>query len=72
MEKYDVLVVGGGPGGIIAGKVAAEKGLKTVIFERGGKYGEKNASGIGLVLKIWRDLRYIMKKMDLPSQIINN
>ncbi|MHA1385364.1 MAG: FAD-dependent oxidoreductase, partial [Candidatus Helarchaeota archaeon] len=37
METYDVLIVGGGPGGAIAGKVAAEKGLKTIIFERGKK-----------------------------------
>ena len=35
MENYDILVVGGGPGGSIAGKTAAEKGLKTIIFERG-------------------------------------
>ncbi|MHA1311358.1 MAG: NAD(P)/FAD-dependent oxidoreductase [Candidatus Helarchaeota archaeon] len=71
MEKYDVLVVGGGPGGIIAGKVAAEKGLKTVIFERGRKCGEKNASGVGLVPKIWRDFRDVMKEMDLPSQRVS-
>ena len=71
MEKYDVLVVGGGPGGIIAGMTAAEKGLKTIIFERGRKCGEKNASGVGLVPKIWRDFRDIMKEMDLPSQRIS-
>ncbi|MHA1893048.1 MAG: NAD(P)/FAD-dependent oxidoreductase [Candidatus Helarchaeota archaeon] len=71
MEKYDVLVVGGGPGGAIAGKVAAEKGLKTIIFERGKKCGEKNASGVGLVPKIWRDFRDIMKDMDLPSQRVS-
>lgn len=68
MEKYDVLVVGGGPGGSIAGKTAAENGLKTVIFERGKKCGEKNASGVGLVPKIWRDFRDFMKDMNLPSQ----
>ncbi len=68
MQKYDVLVVGGGPGGSIAGKVAAEKGLKTVIFERGKKAGEKNASGVGLTPKIWRDFPDLMKNMNLPSQ----
>ncbi|MHA1268304.1 MAG: NAD(P)/FAD-dependent oxidoreductase [Candidatus Helarchaeota archaeon] len=71
MQKYDVLVVGGGPGGIIAGKIAAEKGLKTIIFERGRKCGEKNASGVGLVPKIWRDFPEIMKDMDLPSQRVS-
>ncbi|MHA1783892.1 MAG: NAD(P)/FAD-dependent oxidoreductase [Candidatus Helarchaeota archaeon] len=66
--KYDVIVVGGGPGGSIAGKIASEKGLKTIIFERGRNSGEKNASGVGLTPKIWRDFPDIMKKMDLPSQ----
>ena len=42
--KYDVIVVGGGPGGAIAGKIAAENGLKTIVFERGRVPGEKNAS----------------------------
>jgi len=65
--KYDVIVVGGGPGGSIAGKVAAENGLKTIVFERGRAPGEKNASGVGLTPKIWRDFPNIMKEMDLPS-----
>ncbi|MHC1590887.1 MAG: NAD(P)/FAD-dependent oxidoreductase, partial [Candidatus Helarchaeales archaeon] len=68
MEKYDVLVVGGGPGGSIAGKIAAEQGLKAVIFERGQNSGEKNASGVGLTPKIWRDFPDLMKDMNLPSQ----
>ncbi|MHA1147455.1 MAG: NAD(P)/FAD-dependent oxidoreductase [Promethearchaeota archaeon] len=68
MHKYDVLVVGGGPGGSIAGKIAAENGLNTIIFERGKKAGEKNASGVGLTPKIWRDFPEFMNKMNLPSQ----
>ncbi|MHA1384910.1 MAG: NAD(P)/FAD-dependent oxidoreductase [Candidatus Helarchaeota archaeon] len=71
MEEYDVLVVGGGPGGSIAGKTAAEKGLKTIIFERGKKCGEKNASGVGLVPKIWRDFPDLMKNMNLESQRVS-
>ncbi len=71
MQKYDVLVVGGGPGGSIAGKIAAEKGLKTIIFERGKKAGEKNASGVGLTPKIWRDFPDVMKNMNLPSQRVS-
>jgi len=68
--KYDVIVVGGGPGGSIAGKIAAENGLKTIIFERGRNPGEKNASGVGLTPKIWRDFPSTMNEMDLPSQRI--
>ncbi len=55
MEKWDVVVVGGGPGGAYAAKTAAEKGLKTVFFERGEWPGEKNSSGAGLGTRWWRD-----------------
>ncbi len=32
--KYDLVVVGGGPGGLMAAKVAAEDGLKVLLVER--------------------------------------
>lgn len=32
--KYDLIVVGGGPGGLMAAKTAAEEGLKVVLLER--------------------------------------
>ncbi|MEE8618948.1 MAG: NAD(P)/FAD-dependent oxidoreductase [Dehalococcoidales bacterium] len=32
--KYDLIVVGGGPGGLMAAKTAAEDGLKVVLVER--------------------------------------
>jgi flavin-dependent dehydrogenase len=32
--KYDLIVVGGGPGGLTAAKVAAERGLKVLLLER--------------------------------------
>ncbi|MEE8619177.1 MAG: FAD-dependent monooxygenase [Dehalococcoidales bacterium] len=32
--KYDLVVVGGGPGGLMAAKTAAEDGLKVLIIER--------------------------------------
>jgi flavin-dependent dehydrogenase len=32
--KYDLVVVGGGPGGLTAAKVAAERGLKVLLLER--------------------------------------
>jgi len=33
-KKYDLIVVGGGPGGLVAAKTAAEDGLKVVLIER--------------------------------------
>ena len=33
-ELYDVLIVGAGPGGAMAAKVAGENGLKAALIER--------------------------------------
>ena len=32
--KYDLIVVGGGPAGVMATKTAAEDGLKVLLIER--------------------------------------
>jgi hypothetical protein len=34
-ERYDVCVIGGGPGGMLSATLLAEKGLKVLIIERG-------------------------------------
>jgi digeranylgeranylglycerophospholipid reductase len=39
MEKYDVVIVGGGPCGTAAAKLAAEKGLRTILFEEHPQIG---------------------------------
>ncbi len=67
MSKYDVIIVGGGPGGSVAAKTAAESGLKTIFFERGTVPGEKNVSGTGLSPKCFRDFDF-MREMDLPHE----
>jgi electron transfer flavoprotein-quinone oxidoreductase len=67
MAPYDVIVVGGGPGGCCAAKTVAEAGLKTVILERGNFCGEKNSSGFGLSPKAYRDFDYV-RDLSLPSQ----
>ena len=66
MSSYDLIVVGGGPGGSAAAKEAADAGLKTIVFERGRFCGEKNSSGFGLSPKAARDFGYI-KDLDVPS-----
>ncbi len=40
--KYDVVVVGGGPGGLVAAKTAAEDGLKVLLIERKKNLTEVN------------------------------
>ena len=35
MEKWDVIVVGGGPAGLTAGAYAARNGAKTLVLEKG-------------------------------------
>jgi len=34
MKKYDLIIVGAGPGGAMAAKTAGENGLKTAVLER--------------------------------------
>jgi flavin-dependent dehydrogenase len=58
---YDVIIVGGGPGGSLAGKTAAELGLSALILERGSYPGAKNASGCALSPKLWRDFDFMKK-----------
>ena len=61
--ETDVIVVGGGPGGSVTAKVAAEAGLKVIMFERGRKSGEKNSSGCGLGPRMWLDFPEMMKEL---------
>lgn len=48
-SRYDLLVIGGGPGGALAAKTAAEKGLKACIVEKRPAIGApvRCAEGIG-------------------------
>ncbi|MFX1571749.1 MAG: NAD(P)/FAD-dependent oxidoreductase [Promethearchaeota archaeon] len=63
MKKYDLIIVGAGPGGSVAAKTAAERGLKTIFFERGRKPGEKNSSGCGLGPRMFRDFPEMMNEL---------
>ncbi|MHB8565958.1 MAG: FAD-dependent monooxygenase [Nitrososphaerales archaeon] len=44
-DKYDALIVGGGPAGVAAAITTAKAGLSTVILERGDYPGAKNMFG---------------------------
>jgi len=45
MAKYDLVIVGAGPGGSACAKIATESGLKVIFLERARTPGEKNTSG---------------------------
>lgn len=44
-DKFDVIIVGGGIAGCIAGYLLAKEGLEVVLVERGNSIGAKNTSG---------------------------
>src|SRR3989304_7299600 len=44
-EAFEVAIVGAGPAGISAACLLAEKGVKTIVLERGEYPGAKNISG---------------------------
>ena len=35
MEEYDIIIIGGGPGGLTAGIYSGRRKMKTLILERG-------------------------------------
>ncbi|PRO65370.1 aminoacetone oxidase family FAD-binding enzyme [Alkalicoccus urumqiensis] len=43
MNTYDVIVIGGGPAGLMAAAAAGENGAKTAILDKGSKLGRKLA-----------------------------
>jgi len=65
MQKYDIVVVGGGPGGTLAAKTAAEKGMKVLVIERGKEIGDKIVSGAIVMPKMFRDFPFT-RTMNLP------
>jgi electron transfer flavoprotein-quinone oxidoreductase len=44
-EKYDVIVVGGGPAGLSTAYFLADKGYNIIVLERGSEPGSKNVFG---------------------------
>jgi electron transfer flavoprotein-quinone oxidoreductase len=55
-DKFDVIVVGGGPSGLAAAYIAAKAGLNTFVAERGDSSGTKNMFGGVLYVDTLRKL----------------
>jgi len=51
--KYDVIVVGGGPGGLMAAKTAAENGLKVLLVERKKELTRINRACLQILYLKW-------------------
>jgi digeranylgeranylglycerophospholipid reductase len=67
-DKYDVIVVGAGPGGSIAAKTCAEGGLDVLLIEKRQEIGDpvRCAEGVskdGLIRHIQPDNRWISKEV---------
>ena len=72
-KNYDVIVVGAGPGGSIAAKEAAEKGLKVLLLERDREVGlpVRCAEGVGIkgLLEFFDKDHWILKKYSKTYQL---
>lgn len=67
--KCDVIIVGAGPSGLTAGRYLAEKGFKTLIFERKLSIGGGIGGGAMLFHKIAleNDLRDLLKDFGIKA-----
>ena len=63
-DKYDLIVVGAGPGGTAAAKTAAEKKCKVLILERAKTPGDKQMSGSYLFRTITEEVFPGFEKAD--------
>jgi flavin-dependent dehydrogenase len=46
--KYDVIIIGGGPGGLMAARTAAESGLKVILIERKRKITDTSRTDVSI------------------------
>ena len=69
---YDVIVAGGGPAGIGAGYMAAKRGAKTLVLEKGGRLGGMAVSAMVSPFSFATDspvVREIAKKVGFGGSV---
>ena len=59
---YDVIIVGGGPGGAVAARKCAQSGLKTILLEKNEFNREKTCAG-GLSKKV-------LDRFEIPKEVV--
>lgn len=68
MKDYDVIVVGGGPGGSVAARVAADRGLSVLLLDKAAFPREKVCGDAvsGKALRVLRELGLVEKIASKP------
>ncbi|HDQ25396.1 MAG TPA: FAD-dependent oxidoreductase [bacterium] len=66
-EKFDLIIVGGGPAGLTAAHVAAKAGLQVILLERGEFCGSKNVFGGIFFTNVMREIMPDFEK-DAPLE----
>jgi len=72
-EKYDLLVIGGGPSGMMAAGVAAEDGKKVLLIEKNAELGKKlkiTGGGRCNITNATYDVRKFLSKFGKSEQFL--
>ena len=69
-KRYDVIVVGGGPGGAVASKRCADRGVKTLLIEKKGLPRDKVCTG--MIMGKWA-VRIIAEEFgEIPEWVLTS